>query len=200
MPPADETEDRARARRICFLAIEVPGPVGESIAAWVRPLLEVPARPVQPDRLHITLVYYGGVDADALGALTTAIAARPLGAPLGLEPGSPGRFGKGHVLWVGVGGDVTRLAALRGDLFTSTSGFGAASAVPVEGAEAEYVPHVTVARIRGRSRPPRRFLESRPEWDASVRFVADRLTLFESAGGRYRVLEEFGFDANAAQA
>jgi 2'-5' RNA ligase len=199
MPPADATEDRAEPPRICFLAIDVPRPVAEGVAGWVGPLLDAPARPVRPDRYHVTLVYYGAVAAGALGALTAEVAAHTHGGPLGLEPGSPGRFGRAHVLWVGVGGEVVRLSALRGEIFAATRGFGRASAEPAEGPEAEYLPHITVARIRGRSRPPRRFLESRAEWDDSVRFVADRLTLFESAGGRYRVLAEFPLDGAAGR-
>jgi 2'-5' RNA ligase len=195
MPPVDASEDRADASRICFVAIGVPQAVGESIARWVAPHLEGPARPVKPDRFHVTLVYYGAVAVDTLAALKTEIGVCTVGAPLELEPASPGRFGRGHVLWMGVGGDVARLAALRRQLFTATSDFGkVSSAEPAEGPESEYVPHITVARLRGRSRAPRRFFESVPEWDSSVRFVADRLTLFESAGGRYRVLAEFPLD------
>ncbi len=192
MPPdTDTSEDRVDAPRICFLAVDVPRAVGETIARWVGPLLDPPARAVEPTRFHVTLLYYGAVGADALATLTSEIAAHTAGSPLGLEPASPGRFGKGHVLWVGVEGDVAELAAMRQEVFAATSTFGAASAQHGDGPEAEYVPHITVARIRGRSRPPRRFLESRPGWDASTRFVADRLTLFESVGGRYRVLAEF---------
>jgi 2'-5' RNA ligase len=193
-PDADATEDHGEPTRVCFLAVEVPRPVGEEIAAWVLPLLDPPARAVKPDRFHLTLVYYGAVAAGEVDALTAEIAVHAHGAPLGLEPASPGRFGKGHVLWVGVGGDVTRLAALRAALLAATSRFGAASAGLADSPESEFVPHVTVARVRGRPRSPRRFLEARPEWDASLRFVADRLTLFESAGGRYRVLAEFPLD------
>ena len=194
MPPADVTEG-TEPSRICFLAIDVPRMVAERIAGWVRPLLDAPARQVKPDRFHVTLVYYGGVAEHALGGLTTEIAAHTSGPPLCLEPGSPGRFGRSHVLWVGVEGDVALLATLRGGLFAATSGYGTA---PTESGdpEAQYVPHITVARIRGRSRPPRRFLESRPEWDDSLGFVADRLTLFESAGSRYRVLTEFPLEGD----
>jgi 2'-5' RNA ligase len=195
MPPADLSES-TESSRTCFLAIDVPRIVGESIAGWVRPLLDTPARPVEPDRFHVTLVYYGPVAAHAVGELTAAIATHTTGPSLRLEPTSPGRFGRGHVLWVGVGGDIARLAVLRGTLFAATCGYGAASTQSDEGPEAEYIPHITVARTRGRPRPPRRFLESRPEWDDSVGFVADRLTLFESAGGRYRVLAEFPFEGD----
>jgi 2'-5' RNA ligase len=195
MPRADVPEG-TEPSHICFLAIDVPRMVGEGIAGWVRPLLEAPARPVKPDRFHVTLVYYGGVAAHALGDLTTEIAAHTSGPSLCLEPGSPGRFGRGHMLWVSVEGDVARLATLRGRLFAATSGYGTASAESGEGPEAEYVPHITVARIRGRSRPPRRFLESRPERNDSLGFVADRLTLFESAGSRYRVLTEFPLEGD----
>lgn len=195
MPPPDVPEG-TEPSPICFLAIEVPRRVGAAIASWVGPLLDAPARPVEPDRFHVTLVYYGGVAVQALAGLTTEIGAHTSRPPLRLEPGLPGRFGRGHVLWVGVEGDVARLATLRGSLVAATSGYGTASAESGEGPEAEYVPHITVARIRGRSRPPRRFLGSRPEWADSVRFVADHLTLFESAGNHYRVLTEFPLDGD----
>jgi hypothetical protein len=140
MSPADATDDRAERPRICFLAVEVPPTVAEGIAGWVRPLLDAAARAVEPDRFHVTLVYYGAVAADALGELTAEIAAHASGGRLGLEPGPPGRFGRGRVLWVGLGGDVDRLAALRRELHDATGGFGEASAEPGEGPEAEYVP------------------------------------------------------------
>lgn len=197
MPP--DAEEPAEPARICFLAVDVPRAVGETVARWVRPLLDPPARVVEPERLHVTLVYYGAVAADALGALSAEIAAHATGSPLGLEPGVPGRFGKGSVLWVGVGGDVDRLAGMRQELLAATSGFGAASAPLANTAASEFVPHLTVARIKRRSRAPRRFLESRPEWDDATRFVADRLTLFESARGRYRVLAEFPLDGATAR-
>ncbi len=180
--------------RTCFLGIAVPAEVGRVIARAVHPLLGDDVRAVAHDRYHLTLVYYGDVAEETIGELGSAIAARSHGeVPLRLRPGAPGRFGRGTVLWVGLDGDIARLADLRRDLFAATGRFGTAStgAGGVDEHRAEsFVPHVTVARSRRPGRSARRFTAATPRWGAAA-FLADRLYLYETSRGSYRVLHGF---------
>lgn len=130
-----------------FVAV-VPPP--EALAPVVRAVEGVrsglAASWVPPERLHLTLVFLGEV-ADPLPygeALAEAVAGT---APFTLRIGGGGAFpraNRARVLWAGVEGDVDALTRLA-RLARRTA---KASRIDVE--RKPYVPHVTVARLRGR--------------------------------------------------
>jgi 2'-5' RNA ligase len=170
-----------------FAAADLPAGVRHELAAWGAACAhEVPAlRPVDEQRLHVTLVFLGSrtaEEAEEIGALVTACADGPvevaLGDALWLSPRRP------HVLTVAVRDASGRLEALQARV----------SAALQEGAGHEpegrrYRPHVTVARVRrgARVRPGDVALQRVP----SASFALEALTLYRSHPGpapRYEAL------------
>ncbi len=102
-------------------------------------------RLVNPDDLHLTLAFLGEIDDAALAAvvtLTQEVAQQT--SPFTLTLDKLGIFGQPHaprVVWVGVGGDLRRLAALQQRLAESLEALG----FPRE--SRPYAPHLTLARI-----------------------------------------------------
>ncbi len=82
------------AERIrAFLALDLPGPLIEAVAAWqVRALGAGRAvRPIRPDALHVTLAFLGDLTADEVARTTEVLLAQeavPL--PLRLAPSAVG--------------------------------------------------------------------------------------------------------------
>jgi 2'-5' RNA ligase len=124
-----------------FFAIDLPEPLRRDIAAQARALAAV--RPVATDRLHLTLKFVGDAAGDAvIEAARGAVAGPPFGFELCGGGVFPGRA-RPRVLWVGARGDDGRLAALASALDEALEPLG----VPSE--RGPFVPHVTLARVRG---------------------------------------------------
>jgi RNA 2',3'-cyclic 3'-phosphodiesterase len=129
-----------------FAAADLPARVRGELAAWGAACAgRVGAlRPVEADRMHLTLVFLGSrpdAEADAIGELVTGCADGPvevaLGDALWLSPQRP------HVLTVAVRDPTRRLGALQQRVAKALE----------EGAGHEpehrhYRPHATVARVR----------------------------------------------------
>jgi 2'-5' RNA ligase len=129
-----------------FVAIDPAPAVRERIARELealRPLAR--ARWVNPDAMHVTLAFLGSVDGDLVPAFTEVL--RGVGgrhAPLDVSFAGAGAFGgrKPRVVWIGVKGDVERLAEIQRDVVNAL--------VPL-GHEAEdrlFSAHLTLARAR----------------------------------------------------
>jgi RNA 2',3'-cyclic 3'-phosphodiesterase len=142
------------------------------------------ARWVNPEGVHLTLVFLGDVDPaqlPAIGDALTPVAGHHVPFTLTLEGG--GCFGAPrhpHVLWTGVGGDTAALGALQAEVAAVLEPLG----FPRE--RRLYTPHLTLAR----SKEPRgdaALLECRRalEGEAWGEARVEHLTLFESKGGRY---------------
>ncbi len=143
------------------------------------------------DQLHLTLHFLGDVDPEKLGELDEALREAPLDreAPE-LSFSSWGAFppgARGRVLWVGLGGEVAKLAKLHRQLekLLSRCGFAVESR--------SYTPHITVARAlrdRSLSREAREALEKGTFYGRSWR--AKRFMLMKSElrpqGPRYSPL------------
>lgn len=96
-----------------------------------------------PDNLHITLRFLGSCDPAMVEKITSAMGwSAALAEPFSLRIARPGYFRKGNeaILWLGVGGDLDPLHALRKDLDIALANLGFP---PEEGA---YRPHITIAR------------------------------------------------------
>ena len=138
-----------------FLAIEIPdawrreatralGALTAALDDGARPLL----RPVDADRLHLTVRFLGEVDGTLLAPLRSALAEAvpPVAVDLALAPaGSFGPPARTNVAWLGVGGD---REALR-DLAARVERAVAAAGLPPDRREPR--PHLTLARVRPRA-------------------------------------------------
>ncbi len=133
-----------------FVAIELPTDVREALALTVRALQAAGAneglRWVRPDGIHLTLKFLGSTDEEDFPAINTAlrVAVRDI-APFELQPEGVGTFGGARnlrVIWLGVGGDTTALAALANAVDTAL----ARLRFPRE--QRSFTAHLTLARVR----------------------------------------------------
>lgn len=183
-----------------FVALEIPEPVRREVARRMSGLRDrLPrARWVDPEMLHLTLLFLGQVDDSKVPALAGALrAAFAKHSPLDLRLSGGGAFPPrrpARVAWVGLSEDRQApedLGALQADVSAA-----AVEAIGFEPEERPYHPHVTLARCD-------------PNWprDAVDKFAAafpgeigqpwtaDRGVLMESRlspkGARYSVVEGF---------
>ncbi|MBJ6763390.1 RNA 2',3'-cyclic phosphodiesterase [Myxococcaceae bacterium JPH2] len=142
------------------------------------------ARFVQPEGLHLTLLFLGDVPESRLDSLREAL--EPVGvmhAPFTLSVGGGGFFGPPahpRVLWADVRGDVTALKALQAEVAQALEPLGFTSD------HAEYTAHLTLARTREPRGDPAladcaRALVGSDWGHARV----DGFVLFESRNGQY---------------
>ncbi len=140
-----------------FIAIELPAPVREALAAMQDRLgrqEERAAKWVAPQGIHLTFKFLGDVPAERLPAITEAMtqAARNRSA-LNLYLDKAGCFPgpeRPRVLWVGLNGDLSALADLQRAVETSLARLG----FPRE--DRAFTPHLTLARLRDTCTPEER--------------------------------------------
>ena len=176
----------ADAMRV-FLAVDLRDTLGPAAQAWGRNVAErlgsrdaaslswVPA-----SRIHVTLHFFGELDAPEISALQRAMGDRVPAPPFDLVPGAGGTFpvmGRPRVLWLGFGAGAESLARVQAWLEPRIAGIGQPDR------HATFQPHVTVARVRrdaGRSlgRPLREAAARTPVPTGRIRVHA--VTLFES--------------------
>jgi len=186
-----------------FVALEIPEPVRREVRRRMAGLRErLPrARWVDPDVLHLTLLFLGELApervAELVGRLGQAFAAHPA-LPLRLAGGGTFPAGRpARVAWIGVTAP-PELAPLQAAVARAAAA--AAPAVPAvpgsrEAGERPFQPHVTLARCP--SPWPRsaaeKFAAAFPG-EIGPPFVADRGVLVESRlsprGPRYRHVAE----------
>jgi RNA 2',3'-cyclic 3'-phosphodiesterase len=170
-----------------FAAADLPVGVREALVTWAHQAVgdDRALRLVGPQALHVTLCFLGWQEPSEtrrLGEIVVGCAApaRSLSIErvLWLAPGRP------HVLTVGIADAGGELAALQTSVSTALAD--GAGYIPEE---REFLPHVTVARVRRGSRPLRRGLPPLPQLPS---FACPSLTLYRSqlgpAGARYEAL------------
>jgi len=193
-----------------FVAIEIPeGPraeAGRRLQA-VRGQLP-PARWVDPEKIHLTLIFLGAIeeaDLPALGAALRSAAAAHAPFLLALQGGGtfPPRR-PARVAWIGVDAADTAgpaLAALQADVSAAAAG-----AVGYTPESRPYHPHITLARCpENWPRPAIDLFTAAFAGPLSDPFPVSRIALFESqlrggpgGGARYRVVEAFPLAGVAA--
>jgi 2'-5' RNA ligase len=174
-----------------FVALDLPDAVVEALVAWRGP--QLPAidgmRAVAPAALHVTLCFLGARAEEAIAPLAALVAASAaaaggcgglaLGEPLWLPRRRP------RVLAVTIEDRHGQLGRLHEDLVwrLATDGW------HERGSERAYLPHVTVARVRGRTATPRGALALGPP---PLVFDGAAVTLYRSrlgpGGSRYEPL------------
>jgi len=103
----------------CFVALDVPAPVCNHLADVTKPLRQrYDVKWVPPSQMHMTLLFGGELDDDAVAELADIVRDIAL-PPLSFRLERLGHFpprGLPHVLWAGLGGDVGEVTALQEEL------------------------------------------------------------------------------------
>ncbi len=131
-----------------FVALELPSEVKEGLAA-VQAALRAQGlerlRWVRPEGIHLTLKFLGETPVSRVKAIVAALGPAAAGiGPISLSLDGLGTFGNRRgprVLWVGLAGDLERLARLQRGVEAAMSQLG----YPREGRP--YSPHLTLARV-----------------------------------------------------
>jgi len=182
-----------------FLAIDLPEGLRDElrkIQDRLKPRVD-DIRWTRPEGIHLTLKFFGNVSKDEMDTLPQAIEKTAAGAqPFSFRLGAPGAFPgtrKPRVLWIGVEGDVAKLAGLQQGLEGNleTAGF--------RRENRPFRPHLTLGRFRdaAKSAGLESALETVKGLYRTESFTAEGLTLFKSdlkpGGAVYTALKYFPF-------
>ncbi len=134
----------------CFVAIDLAEPARTAVVAYLAALRTTVAGVAwtRPENLHLTLAFLGDLPAARIPSLTERLTLALRGSPrLEIRAVGVGAFpslGRPQVLWVGI--ESPRLAALADQVQTACAREGAAREARA------FRPHVTLGRVRARSR------------------------------------------------
>jgi 2'-5' RNA ligase len=194
-------KDKALAR--LFVAVDLPALVCERLAAWAKTAVagafaERGAMPrlILPESMHLTLCFLGnrptseiGPLGDAVRTCARAVGELSLGAPLWLPPRRP------RALAVEVRDEGGALRALKDDVLDALM---AVCEAELASERKRFRPHVTVARLRERTRPRERRLAPTP----ALSFEPESLALYRSFlardGATYEALASVDLDGPGA--
>jgi len=136
----------------CFIAISLPDEVKaglKELQAQLKSGHQTSIKWVDPYSVHLTLKFLGGVDGDKISPITAAMAEAVQGvSPFSLKVEGLGAFPnlrRVQVVWVGVSGEVDKLAQLQQRLEPNLEGLGFAPE------KRRFTPHLTLARVRDRA-------------------------------------------------
>ena len=132
-----------------FIAVLLPDEVKQSLSALqdrLRSGSSVSAKWVDPGNIHLTLKFLGNISPGLVGRITSATetAAREI-KPLNIQVKGLGAFpnaNRVNIVWVGLVGDIERLALLQKRIDAQLSPLGFKSE------NRPFTPHLTIARIR----------------------------------------------------
>ncbi len=132
-----------------FIAIELPDELKVGLSQ-LEARLRLGEQPwvkwVDPNSIHLTLKFLGGIDVDRIGEITRAIEEATQGiAPFHLEVKGLGVFPnlrRVQVVWVGISGEVDKLVQLQRRIDSNLALLGFASETR------PFTPHLTLARLR----------------------------------------------------
>ena len=168
----------------CFIAVELPLEAKSALDCLQTELKRGQqsfVKWVRADNIHITLKFLGSTPVEAIKDIVQSLTkVANSSEPFHLELGGLGCFpnwNRPQVIWVGLGGEVERLANLQKevDLAMHTLGFAQESRA--------FVPHLTLARIKGGSQEDIKFFGERvsaTEFAKGVPIDVDELSLMES--------------------
>lgn len=146
-------KERLKSPRVrLFVALDLPGPVREELAAWGRGELSDPVlRPVDPHALHITLAFLGYRPEKEIESLSRIVAESAGSAPR-IELRNPvARPTRGRPRLFALPAESPEAIGLQAEL---QRGLVAERLYKPE--KREFWPHVTVARVRPEGRGSRR--------------------------------------------
>ena len=169
----------------CFIAIELPPEIRadlhsleERLRAGQHPFVKW----VAPEGIHLTLKFLGSVSSNRVPEIVKAVSEAAQGASaMHLQMGGLGGFPswqRPQVVWVGVGGEIEKLAALQRNIETALAPLG----FPPE--SRRFTAHLTLARLRERASPgeKQRFGEwvRSTSFETKTAFEANSLSLMRS--------------------
>ncbi len=169
----------------CFIAIELPDEIKaglKQLQAQLKSGRQTSVKWVDPYSIHLTLKFLGSVAVDRIDPITAAIGEAVQGAsPFQLEVKDLGVFPnlrRVQVVWVGVSGEVDKLAPLQQRLESNLAGLGFAP----EGRR--FTPHLTLARVRDQASPDERErlgqIIAGTKFEAAYSFPVDAIILVRS--------------------
>ena len=134
----------AASRTRYFVALSLLPEIRLAVGEW-RDTLNLPGRPVPPEKFHVTLRFVGSADQIGQERIMEALDTSDLGPPFPYRIGGLGVFPrprKATVAWAGLEGDGGRLSVLASvvDEAVASAGFGYE--------ERPFRAHLTLARIR----------------------------------------------------
>ena len=142
-----------------FVACELPDEVRRALGGIQEDLRRLGAgrlRWVRPEGIHVTLKFLGEVEAARVEAITAALAAavEPFELRLSFLQEGLGGFGGGRlrVVWVGLEGDITQLAALAARVEAALKPLG----FPADASGRPFAAHLTLARVPDQMPPAAR--------------------------------------------
>ena len=169
----------------CFIAIELPEEVRAGLSrlqAQLKSGDQPGVKWVDPYSIHLTLKFLGSVAVDRLDPITAALGeAAQRVSPFRLKVEGLGVFPnlrRVQVVWVGVSGEVDRLAQLQQRIESNLAGLGFAP----EGRR--FTPHLTLARLRDRASLDERQefgqLIASTKFESAYSFQVDTVSLIRS--------------------
>ena len=188
-----------------FLAIQLPDDVTAALGHLADQMARAKVgglRPVRPENMHLTLKFFGNLNAPQIEAITDTVthtvkAIRPFTLRLGNLGAYPNNRSP-RVFWVGLDGDVAPLQDAHSRIET------ALGQIAIEPDVREFRPHLTVARIRDRASHAERRRAAEvlfsAEFHSGLAVPVDRVNLMRSIllpeGPQYTTLAEISLGGN----
>ena len=138
-----------------FLAFDLPSTWKEKMAhiSKGKRASYLDVRWVKPENIHLTLVFLGNIPSERIEDLGLVVEDAARGyAPFSVHLHGMGYFpgrGSPRVLWIGLGGDIERMAGFRNDVQNRLKPFG------IQQEKRPYRPHLTLGRFRKSGRKNR---------------------------------------------
>jgi 2'-5' RNA ligase len=148
-----------------FIAIEIPEEIKKEMAEIQRRLKDSGADAgwTRPEGIHLTLKFLGEVPESKLPEIIAALAGAVRDAVgFQLDVGAVGTFPNprnARVVWVGVSGEVEKLARLQAAVEDAMAGLG------FERENRAFTPHLTLGRIK--------YIHSREQWVSALDSLKD---------------------------
>jgi 2'-5' RNA ligase len=169
----------------CFIAIELPAEVKKGLRelqSRLRAENKAPIKWVEPENIHLTLKFLGNVAASRVGEVSQAVTKAVAGtSPFSLKVEGLGVFPNSkrvQIVWVGVSGELERLAGLQRRIEAAMEGLGFAAE------NRRFTPHLTLARVRDQATASEREglgqLVGQTEFDAAGEFRVESVKLMQS--------------------
>jgi 2'-5' RNA ligase len=169
----------------CFIAIELPEEIKAGLTRLQAQLKSGSQRGVKwvdPYSIHLTLKFLGNVSGDRISQITGAIGQAAQGIfPFFLEVKGLGVFPnlrRVQVAWVGITGEVDKLAQLQQRIESNLARLGFAPELR------PFTPHLTLARVRDQASPDERQrfgqLIASTKFEAAYPFQVEAISLIRS--------------------
>ncbi len=183
----------------CFVAINLPEDIKsrlQSVQERLSPL--VTWKPVERENLHVTLKFLGEVDDHKLNRIEeTLMEVSSAQEPFVMELKGAGAFPNLNyirVLWIGIDKGSNEIRQLMARIDSKLAGLGFSK-------EREYVPHVTIGRVkaimrRGELAQAIRSLQELSFGSAEVKSIALMKSTLTSKGPIYNILKELPLGGN----